>query len=164
VIGSAPHVDVKVEEGTLRVKSPRTASRYLGLNVPELKDPEGFVDTGDAIGLRNGRYHFVGRRDGIINVGGLKVHPEEIESVINRHPDVSMSLVKGKKNPITGSLVIADVVLKGQHELASDSSFAIQQAILELCRCELALYKVPAMINLVPTLAVAQTGKLVRHA
>ena len=42
-------------------------------------------------------------RGGIINVGGLKVHPEEIETIINRHPDVQMSLVRGRKNPITGA-------------------------------------------------------------
>ena len=72
---------------------------------------EGFVDTGDALELRGDRYYFVGRRDGIINVGGLKVHPEEVEAVINRHPRVRMSLVRTRKNPITGALVVADVVL-----------------------------------------------------
>jgi acyl-CoA synthetase (AMP-forming)/AMP-acid ligase II len=129
-----------------------------------LRDDAGFVDTGDAIELRNCRYYFVGRRDGIINVGGLKVHPEEIEAVINRHPDVSMSLVKAKKNPVTGALVVADVVLKSQLQLASNVPSALEQAILQFCRQELALYKVPAVINFVSALAVAQTGKLIRHA
>ena len=64
--------------------------------------------------LRDGRYHFVGRRDGVINVGGMKVHPEEVEAVINRHPRVRMSLVRTEKNPITGALVVADVVLTGE--------------------------------------------------
>ena len=50
-----------------------------------LTDSEGFVDTGDMVELRGDRYYFVGRRGGIINIGGLKVHPEEIEAVINRH-------------------------------------------------------------------------------
>ena len=63
------------------------------------------------IELRDGRYHFVGRRGGIINIGGLKVHPEEVEAVINRHPGVRMSLVKARKNPITGAIVAADIVL-----------------------------------------------------
>ena len=62
--------------------------------------------------LRGERYHFAGRRGGIINVGGLKVHPEEIEAVINRHPQVRMSLVRPKTSPITGAIVIADVVLE----------------------------------------------------
>ena len=62
--------------------------------------------------LRGDRYYFVGRRDGVINVGGLKVHPEEVEAVINRHPRVQMSLVRARKNPFTGAVVVADVVAK----------------------------------------------------
>ena len=64
-----------------------------------LTDEEGFVDTGDMVELRGDRYHFVGRRGGIINIGGLKVHPEEIEAVINRHDEVRMSRVKSRKQP-----------------------------------------------------------------
>ena len=45
-------------------------------------------------------------------MGGLKVHPEEVEAVINRHPQVRMSLVRTRKNPITGALVVADIVLE----------------------------------------------------
>jgi len=51
----------------------------------------------------------------------LKVHPEEIEAVINRHPCVRMSLVRGRQNPVTGSIVVADVVLKGEKQ-APDKS------------------------------------------
>ena len=81
-----------------------------------LADDDGFVDTGDMVELHGDRYVFAGRRGGIINIGGLKVHPEEIEAVINRHPQVRMSLVRPKASPITGSIVIADVVLKSGGE------------------------------------------------
>jgi Acyl-CoA synthetases (AMP-forming)/AMP-acid ligases II len=100
-----------VVDATLRVRSSRTADA-ISARIRPLKDPEGFVDTGDVLELRDGRYHFQGRRDGVINVGGLKVHPEEVEAVLNRHPQVRLSLVKTKKNPITGALVVADVLLK----------------------------------------------------
>jgi acyl-coenzyme A synthetase/AMP-(fatty) acid ligase len=156
-----PDVEMKMEEGTLRVHSNRTAFCYLGRDSQPLKDPEGFVDTADVLELKDNRYYFLGRRDGIINVGGLKVHPEEVEAVINRHPEVSMSLVKTKKNPITGALVVADVVLKTP-QLVNDGAHTLQRDILEFCRGELALHKVPVAINFVATLAVAETGKLVR--
>jgi acyl-coenzyme A synthetase/AMP-(fatty) acid ligase len=160
-----PGVEMKVEDGTLRVRSNRTATRYLGADSPSLKDAEGFVDTGDAMELRDGRYYFVGRRDGIINVGGLKVHPEEVEAVINRHPEVSMSLVKSRKNPITGAIVIADVELKTQSLIDDSRTPVLQREILEFCRGELALHKVPAAIHFVPSLDVADSGKMVRaHA
>jgi acyl-CoA synthetase (AMP-forming)/AMP-acid ligase II len=157
------HVEMKVEDGTLRVRSNRTASAYLGKNSPPLKDPEGFVDTGDVLELRDGRYYFAGRRDGVINVGGLKVHPEEVEAVLNRHPEVGMSLVRTKKSSITGGLVVADIVLKRSAHSEACSARVLQHDILKFCRDELALYKVPVVINFVPSLAVADTGKLIRR-
>src|SRR5437879_3632454 len=69
-------VEMKIEEGSLRIRSTRTAARYLGDHQPALADRDGFVDTGDVVERRGDRYHFVGRRGGIINVCGLKVHPE----------------------------------------------------------------------------------------
>src|SRR5205807_513227 len=111
-------VDMKMVDGSLRICSSRTASRYLGHESPALLDAEGFVDTGDLLELRGDRYYFIGRRGGIINVGGLKVHPEEVEAVINRHPRVWISRVRSRKSPITGALVVADVVLKTAPEPA----------------------------------------------
>ncbi len=162
ILTSNPLIDMKVKDGTLRIRSSRTAVRYLGEDSPVLKDDEGFVDTGDTLELRDGRYYFTGRRDGTINVGGYKVHPEEVEAVINRHPVVAMSLVKAKKNPITGALVVADVVLK---TFPIDSSLdPLQRDILRFCRGELAPHMVPTVINIVPMLAVGESGKLVRRA
>jgi len=156
-----PKVDMKVEDGTLRIRSNRAAGRYLGENSPVLKDDEGFVDTGDTVELRGGRYFFTGRRDGVINVGGYKVHPEEVEAVINRHPVVAMSLVKAKRSSITGALVTADVVLKSSKYDAAETD---RQNILEFCRTELEPHKVPAVINIVSALAIGESGKLVRRS
>lgn len=156
-------VEMKVVDATLRIRSSRIAERYLGENRPALKDPDGFVDTGDVLELRDGRYHFQGRRDGVINVGGLKVHPEEVEAVLNRHPQVRLSLVKTKKNPITGALVVADVLLKGTSTPEGEQARELQQTIKQFCRESLAPHKVPAAINFVPVLTISETGKLVRH-
>ncbi len=155
-------VAMKVVDGSLRIRSPRTASRYIGAGQGGLADQDGFVDTGDIVERRGDRYFFAGRRGGIINIGGLKVHPEEIEAVINRHPQVRMSLVRPKKSPIIGSIVIADVVLKSDAELTS-TELQVKNDILELCRDALPRHKVPAAISFVPTLDVAATGKLARR-
>ena len=90
---------MKIEDGSLRIRSSRTAARYLGDGADALADADGFVNTRDMVELRGDRYYFIGRKDGIINVGGLKVHPEEVEAIINRHPSVQMSLVSGRKKP-----------------------------------------------------------------
>lgn len=158
-----PGVDLKVVDATLRVRSSRTAERYLGENPPALKNPDGFVDTGDVLELCDGRYHFRGRRDGVINVGGLKVHPEEVEAVLNRHPQVRLSLVKTKKSPITGALVVADVLLRDPSALKGEQAHELQKAIQQFCRESLVPHKVPAAISFVPALAISETGKLVRH-
>jgi acyl-coenzyme A synthetase/AMP-(fatty) acid ligase len=155
-------VEMKVADGSLRIRSPRTASRYVGTEHAALADRDGFVDTGDVVERCGDRYVFAGRRGGIINIGGLKVHPEEVEAVINRHPQVRMSLVRPKKSPITGSIVIADVVLKPDCEHAG-GELQVKNDILELCRGALPRHKVPAAISFVPTLAVAATGKLARR-
>src|SRR2546425_621301 len=156
-------VEMRVEDGSLRIRSARTAARYLDSQGETLADRDGFVDTGDVLEPRGDRYYFVGRRGGIINVGGLKVHPEEVEAVINGHPRVRMSLVRTRKSPITGALVVADVVLNAEADAANGRAVELEQEIMRRCRETLPRHKVPAAINFVPGLTVNATGKLVRR-
>ncbi|HEX5461275.1 MAG TPA: AMP-binding protein [Steroidobacteraceae bacterium] len=157
-------VEIDVSQGTLRIRSPGNAAAYLGADAPALRDPEGFVDLGDRLELRDGRYYFVGRSGGIINVGGLKVHPEEVEAVINSHPRVRMSLVRSRRNPITGAIVAADVVLADAAGTSPEQAAGerIREEILAACRTTLAAHKVPAVIRFVPSLEMSASGKLVR--
>ncbi len=162
LLSQNPPVEMKVEDGTLKIRSNRTAFRYLGADSPTLKGADGFVDTGDSVEMRNGRYYFTGRRDGVVNVGGFKVHPEEVEAVINRHPLVVISLVKAKRSPITGALVVAEVVLKAPPP--DGGTEEVERDILQFCRGGLAAHMVPAAINFVPMVAIGASGKLARHA
>jgi acyl-coenzyme A synthetase/AMP-(fatty) acid ligase len=152
--GSA--VEMKIVEGSLRIRSDRTARAYLG-TAEQLRDGDGFVDTSDMVEQRGDRFYFVGRRGGIINVGGLKVHPEEVESVINKHPAVQMSRVSARKNPITGALVQAEIVV---NDRAAEGGLASE--ISALCRANLPPHKVPSRIMVVDQLAVTSGGKLAR--
>jgi acyl-CoA synthetase (AMP-forming)/AMP-acid ligase II len=154
-------VEMKVTDGSLRIRSPRLASRYIG-TPQSLVDKAGFVDTGDIVERRGDRYHFIGRKDGVINVGGLKVHPEEVEAVINGHPQVRMSLVRSKKSPVTGSIIVADIVLKPESQDADTQRVGIKEAILQHCREALPRHKIPAFINVVTSLSVSTAGKMVR--
>jgi acyl-coenzyme A synthetase/AMP-(fatty) acid ligase len=155
---------LKVEDGSLRISSAGNASRYLGDGDLPLAGPDGFVDTNDMMQLRGGRYYFVGRRGRIVNVGGLKVHPEEVEAVINRHPAVRVSLVHPRRNPITGAVVVADVVLREHLDTQDDDNAdGLRREIVALCRGQLARHKVPAAISFVPSLTFSASGKLARH-
>lgn len=159
-------VELKVEDGTLRIRSPRTARHYVGNERATLLDAAGYVDTGDVLELKDGRYYYSGRRGGIINVGGLKVHPEEVEAVINRHPRVQMSLVRSRKSPVTGAIVVAEIVLKPESAAAATAAAgenaALKSEILESCHRALAAHKVPAAIRIVPSLEVTPSGKVAR--
>jgi acyl-coenzyme A synthetase/AMP-(fatty) acid ligase len=156
---------LKVENDTLRIRSARTALSYVGQHDEALLDADGFVDTGDVVEQRGERCYFVGRRGGIINVGGLKIHPEEVEAVINQHPGVRMSRVMARKNPITGAIVSAEVVLapQGEHDVDPIGIENTKAEILQVCRRSLAAHKVPASIRVIPSLAVTPSGKLVRR-
>lgn len=148
-------VAMKIADGTLRIKSSRAASRYVGGEQVLVMD--GWVDTTDMIEQRGDRCYFAGRTGGIINVGGLKINPEEVEAVINRHPDVRASRVSGRRNPITGAIVVADVV-------AANDNATLKDEILALCRETLPAFKVPAMLRFVEKLELTAGGKLSRHA
>ena len=161
---AAGAIDMKLQDGTLWIRSKRIATRYLGNVAPMLVQPDGFVDTGDIIELQGDRFQFRGRKGGVINVGGLKVHPEEIESVLNADSRVRMSLVRAKRNPITGSVIVAEVVLKEAPENEAAAEIVKNELLLG-CRNQLAAYKVPALLRFVPALEISAAGKLVRpHA
>ena len=155
--------EINVDDGRLKMRSRGTAQCYLGTDTAPLKSADGFVDTGDRLELRDGRYHFMGRNGGVINVGGQKVHPEEVEAVINSLPGVHISRVAARKSPITGAVVAAEIVRSsatvGGGELPDE---ALKLAVFDACRKALAAHKVPASIRFVPTLEVGPSGKLVR--
>ena len=149
--------DLRVVGETLHIRSPRCALGLLNGTVEALPRADGFVDTGDAVSRHADRYVFAGRRDGVVNVGGQKVYPEEVEAVLNLHPAVQMSLVSARRSPITGAIVSADIVRRpgiGPEALAAE--------LRMFCSARLPRHKVPVSIRIVPSLAMAASGKLVR--
>jgi acyl-coenzyme A synthetase/AMP-(fatty) acid ligase len=161
-VGTYRGVEIAVRGQSVHLRSPRAARRYIG-GADSIAGADGFVDTGDIVERRGDRYYFLGRRSGVINVGGLKVHPEEIEAAINRHPAVRMSVVRSRRSAITGSLVAADVVLNAP-DGSPHNPAAVMREILQLCHASLPPHKVPATVRVVPALAVAPAGKLARDA
>jgi acyl-coenzyme A synthetase/AMP-(fatty) acid ligase len=156
-------VTMRVEDGSLRIRSSRVAKRLLGDGARLLRDTAGFIDTGDMVALRGDRYYFAGRREGIINVGGLKVHPETVEAVINQHPAVHMSRVSGRPNPITGTIAVAEVVVNSSDPAGGLPFATVRGEILGMCRARLAAHEVPVTVREVRLLEIAASGKLVRQ-
>ena len=159
LMGAAAGAEMRIKDGCLQIRSARTASGYVG--APRgLADADGFVDTGDMVERRGDRFYFVGRREGVVNVGGAKVYPEEVEAIINQHPAVQMARVRGRPSPITGAIVEADIVIRASAKAAPFE--AVKQDVLDACRKALPAYKVPTRLVEVASLDVAGSGKLAR--
>lgn len=111
--------------------------------------------TGDLIEPKAGRFEFVGRNSDIINVGGAKVNPANVESVILIHSDVQDCLVKGLESSLLGQLVVAEVVLKQANETIVDE-------LRTLCRELLPRDAVPRTFRIVDEILYSTAGKKVR--
>ena len=118
-----------------------------------LKMPNGKVlETGDYFLVRQNRLIFEGRREDFISVAGLKVSPLRIEEVIRKFPGVIACRVWGKKNIVVGEVPMAEVV--GTYE---------PEALRAFCLTNLNKSEMPASINKVDSIKIADTGKTLRQ-
>jgi long-chain acyl-CoA synthetase len=142
------------EQGSFAIQGPGMFSGYLWpvKNISEVL-ADGWFLTGDIAEMDNEGFVFIrGRSKSMINVSGNKVFPEEVESILNIHPDVSDARVYGGLHPVTGEIVEAEVVLKPSVEKNSEK-------IISFCREHLLSYKVPQRIFFVEEINKTQTGK-----
>lgn len=116
---------------------------------------EGPLRTGDRVEIRDGRVHIVGRIDrDEINVGGSKVSAAAVREVLLAHPAVGWAAVKGRRAPLVGAVVAADVVLTE----GADRSTAEQQ-IQTWCAQRLPEHAVPRRIRVLDTIPAKETLK-----
>lgn len=149
-------IGLRLSEGRLFIRNDSVASQYLGSEGAIARD--GWVDTGDLVALDEDRVRFLGRGNGVINVGGDKVHPEEVEAVILGHPQIGMVQVYAKKNPIMGALVAADIQLQPGTEVHA----GLRDELKSWLAARLERHKVPAFIRIVDTFDTNAAGKLKR--
>jgi long-chain acyl-CoA synthetase len=147
------------EVGELMIKGPIVMMGYYGNEAAtrETIEPDGWLHTGDLASIDEvGQIFVVDRKKDMINTAGFKVFPAEIERVIAAHAAVAMVAVGSQPDDIKGEIAKAYVVLK-------PGAVAAASAILELCRGQLAAYKVPRAVQFVPDLPKTSTGKIMRR-
>jgi acyl-coenzyme A synthetase/AMP-(fatty) acid ligase len=144
-------VRMRIVDGVLQVQSPRHMAGYVSDHASPL-DHEGWLDTGDLVRIDGDRVFFEGRRDDTINVGGQKVRPQEVETLILRIAGVLDVHVKGIANPITGQLVGADIVAPGMDDAD------IREKVKAACK-DLPAYAAPRIVRVVAELRTTQSGK-----
>ena len=132
----------RVVDGLLEIKAKSAMLGYL--NAPSPFTEDGWFKTGDSV-LTDGEYiKILGRQSEIINVGGEKVYPTEVESVIHEMDNIAEVTIFGKKNAITGNIVCAKIRLENPSEPKEFS-----KTIKKFCRKRLQSFKVPVKIELV---------------
>ena len=150
-------VGIKIKDNKLFIRNEHVHNKYLGNN-KSFGSSDGWIDTGDSVHIKNDRVLFRGREDGVINVGGDKVYPEEIENVLLKHPLVASVKVYAKANPITGSLVAADVILVNSKTNSEEASKILREYNSKI----LERHKTLAMIKIVSSFDLNSSGKIAR--
>tara|TARA_B110000027_G_C16122555_1_gene304280 strand:- start:17213 stop:18553 length:1341 start_codon:yes stop_codon:yes gene_type:complete len=138
---SDPNQEYKIIDNELYIKSKTKVEGYINSSNKNFKK-NGWFATGDLVDVDNDGYiKIVGRKDNVINVGGLKVLPIEVEDIINRLDEVVDCTVYGLQNSITGHIVCVRVVKNKETE-----EIELKKKIKNYCKENLDKYKVPAKI------------------
>jgi acyl-coenzyme A synthetase/AMP-(fatty) acid ligase len=132
----------RVVDGMLEIKAQSAMLGYL--NAPSPFTADGWFITGDAVEVDGEWLKILGRKSELINVGGEKVYPAEVESVLQSMDGVEDVAVTGLPNPITGNIVYARVKLAQPEELA-----AFRTRMQAYCRGKLERFKIPQKVELV---------------
>lgn len=133
--------ETRVVDGMLEIKARSAMLGYLNAESPFTED--GWFKTGDAVEVSGEYFRFLGRKSEIINVGGEKVYPAEVEDVLQEMPGVEDVMVAGEANPITGQTVMARIKLS-----TDEDAPAFRKRMRDFCREKLAPFKVPRKVIL----------------
>jgi acyl-coenzyme A synthetase/AMP-(fatty) acid ligase len=151
-----PSTEYKIVEGELWLRSTRQILGYLNHPSDSFTD-DGWFRTGDLVEEgEDGFLRIRGRRKEVINVGGEKVFPAEVESVLLRHPWVRDCRAYGQANGITGQFVAADIVLDAQCAQQADAAL---REIRAFARSNMDSYKAPVRLHAVEAIAYSTRFK-----
>ncbi len=160
ILDDMGHVVQADEIGRLLIKGDSTAGYYW--NNPERTAHtmvEGWLDTGDTyLCDAKGYYHYCGRSDDMLKVGGIWCSPFEIEAKLVEHPEVLEAAVVGREDP--DGLVKPEAWIVPKHATGDEDT--LRRTLLEHCKRGLAPYKYPRWIHFLPELPKTATGKIQR--
>lgn len=130
----------KVVDGLLYIKTDYAMLGYL--NAPSPFDKDGWFNTEDQVEVDGEYMRILGRKSDIINVGGQKVYPAEVESVLLELENITDAIVTGEQNPIMGNIIVAKVNLDHEEDIKS-----LAKRIRSYCKDKLAPYKIPVKVE-----------------
>jgi acyl-CoA synthetase (AMP-forming)/AMP-acid ligase II len=134
--------ETKIVDGILWIKADAAMLGYLNVSNPFTED--GWFVTGDAVEAEGEYIRILGRESDVINVGGEKVYPAEVESILQAMEGVEDAVVSSEPNPITGQIVRAKMRLN-----TGESVSEYRKRMREFCRDKLPNYKIPQKVIIV---------------
>lgn len=138
-----PNTEIKIVDGELWIRSKTQIMGYLNSSMDRFTK-DGWFKTGDLVEeAGDGYIKIVGRNKELINVGGEKVLPSEVESVLFQMPGLIDCVVYGESNPITGKMVVAKVLFKDEIKTSE-----AKKRVVMFCSDKLDRYKIPAKVVL----------------
>lgn len=149
--------EVKAKDGRLFILNRGSMLGYLNAKQPF--DEDGWFDTGDAIIQEGDFYRIIGRESDLINVGGQKVFPIEVEEVIAKIPEIEQVTIRSEPHLLLGETVVAEVVTP-----STLSSLEIKRLIRSYCKDRLQTYMIPSKIYLVEKTGVTDRFKKERKS
>jgi acyl-CoA synthetase (AMP-forming)/AMP-acid ligase II len=149
------NTDYKIIDDVLFLKSKSSMIGYIFSDHCEKFD--GWYNTQDLVEVRGEWIKILGRSSDIINVGGQKVYPSEVESVLLEIDNIKEASVYALDNPIMGKIVAAKVELEHVEPLAD-----LKQKIRTYCRDRIESFKIPVSIKISKTNMVSERYKKVR--
>ncbi|HEY6314318.1 MAG TPA: AMP-binding protein [Streptosporangiaceae bacterium] len=150
--------------GRVQIRGRGVITRYADGAPARAFDPEGWLDTGDLGHFDEDGYLFLaGRSDDVINRGGEKIYPREIEDVLLAQPGVGSAAVVGVRDEVLGELPVAYVVPAWSWPAGPHEEAELEEALREACQAALPRPKRPSVFCLVPELPVGPTGKVARR-
>lgn len=147
--------ETRVVDGMLEVKAKSAMMGYL--NAPSPFTEDGWFMTGDEVEVDGEYMRILGRKSELINVGGLKVFPTEVESVILTMDGVEDVAVSGESSALTGSIVKARVKIATGETIAG-----FRKRLRAYCKGKLETYKIPQKVVLVDEMMTGARFKKMR--
>lgn len=147
--------EYKIVENELWLRSKTQVLGYLNASMDSFTS-DGWFKTGDLVEVDGEYIKIIGRAKEVINVGGQKVLPAEVESIILEMEEISDCMVYGEKNAITGQTVVCDVVLNKNIE-------NIKKRVRVFCKDRLDAYKIPTKVNVVDKTNFSDRFKKIRR-
>ncbi|MDR2407238.1 MAG: fatty acid--CoA ligase family protein [Bacteroidales bacterium] len=151
--------ETRVVDNILQIKSKSAMLGYL--NAPAPFTDDGWFVTGDMVEVDGEYIKILGRKSELINVGGQKVYPAEVEAVIEELPEIISATVFGEDNAITGKIVCARVQLSNN---ISESQRELTKHIRQHCKKHLESFKIPMRIDFIETNNHSERFKKLRAA